>query len=109
VVQYAVKNEKKGSSFCGGGYIKLLPSSTDLSKFGGDSPYHIMFGPDICGYDVSRVHVIFSKDGESAFRARAAAPRHGARLTPPQTRSRRTTSSWSGRTRTSTRTCTVWW
>ena len=79
MVQYAVKNEKKGSSFCGGGYIKLLPSSTDLSKFGGDSPYHIMFGPDICGYDVSRVHVIFSKDGESAF---STAPRRHGDMAP---------------------------
>lgn len=31
-------------------YIKLLPSSVDQSKFGGDSEYSIMFGPDICGY-----------------------------------------------------------
>jgi len=68
VVQYAVKHEKKGSSFCGGGYVKLLPSTTDQSKFGGDSPYFIMFGPDLCGYDVSRVHLIFSKDGENMLK-----------------------------------------
>jgi len=68
VVQYAVKHEKKGTSFCGGAYIKLLPSTTDQAKFGGDSPYHIMFGPDLCGYDVSRVHLIFSKDGENMLK-----------------------------------------
>lgn len=68
VVQYAVKNEKKGTSFCGGGYIKLLPSTTEQSKFGGDSPYFIMFGPDLCGYDVARVHLIFSKDGENMLK-----------------------------------------
>lgn len=68
VVQYAVKNEKKESSFCGGGYIKLMPSDIDQTKFGGESPYHIMFGPDLCGFDVSRVHLIFSKDGENMLR-----------------------------------------
>lgn len=69
VVQFAVKHEKYASSFCAGGYIKLLPSSLQQDKFGGDSPYHIMFGPDLCGYDVSRVHLIFaSKDGENQLR-----------------------------------------
>ena len=68
VVQYAVKHEKKGTSFCGGGYIKLLPSTTEQAKFGGDSPYYIMFGPDLCGYDVARVHLIFSKDGENMLK-----------------------------------------
>lgn len=69
VVQFAVKHEKHGSSFCGGGYIKLLPSTTQQDKFGGDSPYYLMFGPDICGYDVSRVHLIFtSADGENQLR-----------------------------------------
>jgi calreticulin len=68
VVQFAVKHEKKGTSFCGGGYIKLLPSTTDQAKFGGDSPYYIMFGPDLCGYDVARVHLIFSKDGENMLK-----------------------------------------
>ncbi len=68
VVQFSVKNEKKGSSFCGGGYIKLLPKGTDQEKFGGDSPYFIMFGPDICGYDVSRVHLIFNHEGKNLLR-----------------------------------------
>jgi len=68
VVQYAVKHEKKGTSFCGGGYVKLLPSTVDQAKFGGDSPYFVMFGPDLCGYDVARVHLIFSKDGENMLK-----------------------------------------
>jgi len=78
VVQYAVKNEKKGGSFCGGGYIKLLPSSVDQDKFGGESPYHIMFGPDVCGYDVSRVHLIFHEDGESESSSRRSTEPRGA-------------------------------
>jgi calreticulin len=68
VVQYAVKHEKKGTTFCGGGYIKLLPAGFEQSKFGGETPYYIMFGPDLCGYDVSRIHLIFSKDGENMLK-----------------------------------------
>lgn len=59
-VLHTAKNERKEYSFCGGGYIKLLPAGLDQAKFGGDSPYSIMFGPDLCGYDVSRIHVIFT-------------------------------------------------
>ena len=56
VVQFTVKHEKKDYAFCGGGYIKLLPGKVDAKAFGGDTPYSIMFGPDLCGYDVSRIH-----------------------------------------------------
>ena len=61
VVQFSVKNWKKEYSFCGGGYIKLLPKM-DPKAFGGDTPYQIMFGPDMCGYDVSRIHLIFTTE-----------------------------------------------
>ena len=46
VVQFQVKNEDREYSFCGGGYIKLLPK-LEATDFGGDSPYSIMFGPDM--------------------------------------------------------------
>jgi len=59
VVQFTAKHEQNID--CGGGYIKLLPS-TDQSKFGGDSPYGIMFGPDICGTSTRKTHVIFGYD-----------------------------------------------
>jgi calreticulin len=68
VLQFSVKHEKQEGSFCGGGYIKLLGSDLDQKNFGGDSPYSIMFGPDICGYDVSRVHVIFNFNGENLLK-----------------------------------------
>jgi len=68
VVQFSVANKKKESSFCAGGYIKLLPGDLDQEKFGGDSPYHIMFGPDMCGYDVSRIHAIFNFEGENLLK-----------------------------------------
>jgi calreticulin len=60
-----VKHEQKLD--CGGAYLKLLPggSAFDSSKFGGDTPYSVMFGPDICGSSNKRTHVILhshSKD-----------------------------------------------
>merc|ERR1719316_392199 len=68
VVQFSVKHESQEFSFCGGGYIKLLPSEFDQEKFGGDTPYKIMFGPDICGYDISRIHAILTFKGENLLR-----------------------------------------
>jgi len=37
-----------------------LLGDIDQSKFGGDSPYQIMFGPDICGPSNKKTHVIFN-------------------------------------------------
>jgi calreticulin len=58
VIQYSVKHEQKLD--CGGAYIKLLTGGKkfDGQKFGGDSPYSIMFGPDICGSSNKKTHVI---------------------------------------------------
>ena len=58
VIQFTVKHEQKID--CGGGYIKLLPADVDQTGFHGESPYFIMFGPDICGYSTKKVHVIFN-------------------------------------------------
>jgi len=68
VVQFSVKHEKREYSFCGGGYIKLMPASSAGASFGGDSPYQVMFGPDMCGYDVSRIHAIFNHEGENLLK-----------------------------------------
>lgn len=68
IVQFSVKHERQEFSFCGGGYIKLLGSNFDQENFGGGTPYRIMFGPDICGYDVARIHVIFSWSGKNLMR-----------------------------------------
>jgi calreticulin len=68
VVQFTVKHEKKDYAFCGGGYIKLLPGAVDGAAFGGDTKYAIMFGPDLCGYDISRVHLIFEHEGENLLK-----------------------------------------
>lgn len=70
VVQLSVKHETKDKamSFCGGGYIKLLGSDIDQATFGGPTPYKIMFGPDVCGYDIARIHTIFNWKGENLLR-----------------------------------------
>ena len=47
VLQFTTKYEQDID--CGGAYIKLLPSGLDQTKFGGDSEYAILFGPDVCG------------------------------------------------------------
>ncbi|KAG5189815.1 Calreticulin family-domain-containing protein [Tribonema minus] len=57
VVQFSVKLEK--ALDCGGAYIKLLGGEVDMDSFGGDMPYQVMFGPDICGSGNARTHVIF--------------------------------------------------
>ena len=67
-MQFTAKYEKNEYSFCGGGYIKLLPASLDPKEFNGDSEYAIMFGPDRCGYDVSRIHAIFNHDGKNLLK-----------------------------------------
>jgi len=69
VVQFSAKIENHQYAFCGGGYIKLLPDGTDQSKFGGDDEYHIMFGPDLCGYDVSHIHAIFNHKGNNLLKS----------------------------------------
>ncbi|XP_072457360.1 calreticulin-3 isoform X2 [Notamacropus eugenii] len=56
VIQYTVKHEQKMD--CGGGYIKIFPSDLDQKNLNGKSQYYIMFGPDICGFDIKKVHVI---------------------------------------------------
>jgi len=62
-VQYSVKHEQNID--CGGGYLKLLPSTTDQKNFNGDQEYFIMFGPDICGSSTKKTHLIFTNKGKN--------------------------------------------
>eukprot|EP00434_Breviolum_minutum_P004405 symbB.v1.2.003881.t2/scaffold211.1/size373615/22 len=68
VLQFSVKHENEDLSLCAGGYVKLLHHDFDQSTFGGTAPYQIMFGPDICGYDVSVIHLIFNWKGRLLHR-----------------------------------------
>jgi calreticulin len=63
VLQFTVKHEQNID--CGGGYAKLFDCSLDAKDMHGDSPYLIMFGPDICGPGTKRVHVIFNHKGKN--------------------------------------------
>jgi len=63
VIQFSVKHEQNID--CGGGYIKLFGSDLTPTDMHGESPYAIMFGPDICGPGTKKVHVIFSYKGEN--------------------------------------------
>ncbi|CAJ1930251.1 unnamed protein product [Cylindrotheca closterium] len=65
VIQYSVKHEQQLD--CGGAYIKLLPGGDDFdtAKFGGETEYAVMFGPDICGSSNKRTHVILHYDKKS--------------------------------------------
>jgi len=58
IIQYSVKHEQKID--CGGGYIKLHPEGIDQEDYNGDTPYYIMFGPDICGVSTKKTHVILT-------------------------------------------------
>lgn len=63
VLQYSVKHEQKID--CGGGYIKIHPKGIDQEDYHGETPYNIMFGPDICGSTTKKVHVIFHYKGQN--------------------------------------------
>uniref|UniRef100_A0A8C4WVK0 Calreticulin n=1 Tax=Eptatretus burgeri TaxID=7764 RepID=A0A8C4WVK0_EPTBU len=63
IMQFTVKHEQKID--CGGGYVKLFPSTLDQGKLNGESEYYIMFGPDICGYSTKKVHVILNNKGKN--------------------------------------------
>ncbi|XP_074320061.1 calreticulin-3-like [Silene latifolia] len=63
VIQYSVKFEQDIE--CGGGYLKLLSGYVNQKKFGGDTPYSLMFGPDLCGTQTKKLHVIVSYQGQN--------------------------------------------
>nr|WMP39828.1 calreticulin-3 [Solanum melongena] len=63
VVQYSIKLEQDIE--CGGGYIKLISGYVNQKKFGGDTPYSMMFGPDINGTQTKKLHVILSYQGQN--------------------------------------------
>jgi calreticulin len=61
VVQLTVRHAQ--GIDCGGGYVKLLGKDLDQDKFNGDTPYLLMFGPDVCG-PTRKVHVIWTYKGK---------------------------------------------
>jgi len=63
VIQFTVKHEQNID--CGGGYLKVFNCDLDQKDMHGESPYQIMFGPDICGPGTKKVHVIFNYKGQN--------------------------------------------
>lgn len=63
IVSFIVKHEQNID--CGGGYVKVFPAGFEPEKMHGDSPYNLMFGPDICGPGTRKVHVIFGYKGKN--------------------------------------------
>jgi len=66
IIQFSVKHEQNID--CGGGYVKVFPSTIDqLDMHAGENetPYNLMFGPDICGPGHKKVHVIFAYNGKN--------------------------------------------
>lgn len=53
VVQFSIKHEQNID--CGGGYLKVFDCSLDQKDMHGESPYLLMFGPDICGPGTKKV------------------------------------------------------
>ncbi|VEN44284.1 unnamed protein product [Callosobruchus maculatus] len=65
VIQFTVKHEQNID--CGGGYLKIFDCSLEPADMHGDSPYRLMFGPDICGPGTKKVHVIINRDGKNVL------------------------------------------
>lgn len=63
VLQFSVKHEQNID--CGGGYIKLFNCDFEPKDMHGETPYLVMFGPDICGPGTKKVHVIFNYKGKN--------------------------------------------
>jgi len=63
VIQFTVKHEQNID--CGGGYLKVFDCSLEPEELHGESPYLVMFGPDICGPGTKKVHVIFNYKGKN--------------------------------------------
>jgi len=59
VIQYSIRQFMTEYGFCGGGYIKVLPADFDQDWFQDNTPYLIMFGPDVCGYDPAHTLLTF--------------------------------------------------
>jgi len=63
VIQFSVKHEQNID--CGGGYVKVFDCSLEPKELHGETPYRIMFGPDICGPGTKKVHVILNYKGKN--------------------------------------------
>ncbi|CAM42714.2 putative calreticulin [Leishmania braziliensis MHOM/BR/75/M2904] len=61
VISFSVKNEQNLK--CGGAYLKFF-SELNQKDLHSESPYWLMFGPDVCGFQ-NRLHFIFNYNDEN--------------------------------------------
>jgi calreticulin len=64
VIQFSVRHEQLMD--CGGGYIKLFGEDFEPKKLGPDTPFSIMFGPDICGAPTRQTRIVLGYNGKHA-------------------------------------------
>lgn len=64
VIQFSVRHEQLID--CGGGYIKLFAEDLDQKKLGPDTPFSIMFGPDICGAPTRQTRIVLGHKDKHA-------------------------------------------
>lgn len=67
VVQFTVKHEQNID--CGGGYVKLFPSTLNQEDMHGDSEYNIMFGECLIGGDNLSEHLMLICRMQGIFEA----------------------------------------
>lgn len=60
VLEYSVQLENTEFK-CGGAYLKLFRTDTDLATINHETPYTLMFGPDFSCDSNSKVHAIFGE------------------------------------------------
>ena len=61
VLQFTIRFE--GGYECSGGYVKLLGPDTRPLKFNSDSPYYLMFGPDVCKPNAHKLMFLINRNG----------------------------------------------
>jgi calreticulin len=69
IIQYQVQfsQVENQRDECHGGSMKLGTKMEDPTQFGENTPFHIMFGPDTCGY-TRRTYATFSFDGKPVLK-----------------------------------------
>ncbi|SGZ49670.1 CIC11C00000003959 [Sungouiella intermedia] len=72
VVQFEVKFLEPVS--CGGAYIKLLSKGLDLANFNDETPFEVMFGPDICGSENKVYFIVKKKVGDEVIESKLRTP-----------------------------------
>lgn len=72
VLQFEVKFQEFIT--CGGAYLKLLTGGVDPDNFNDETPFEIMFGPDICGSENKVSFIIKKQVGNEIIESKLRTP-----------------------------------